>query len=215
MRNRDRQSREGGFTLVEVAVSFVLLLMLSSLSVAGVLAYQDFADYKRQNDYAKTLFTAAQSKLIGYSVNGQTEQLDEVNENVLDTEKVITPLGEKASESEKGLTAKSGEIYILYADRESYEAYQNGELGESTDKKDRMAWALYDILDEFLMDKSILNACIAIEYNPRQGIVYSVLYSDKCGSFSYTAKSKNDVVNVLDRQDEYRREYMIGYYGLD
>ena len=38
-----------GFTLVELVVSFVIILILASLSIVGVLAYQDFADLKRQN----------------------------------------------------------------------------------------------------------------------------------------------------------------------
>ena len=68
MRNKKGQDGDGGFTLVELVVSFVIMLMLVTLSVAGVLAYQDYADYKRQNSYAQTLFSAAQTKLTGYSV---------------------------------------------------------------------------------------------------------------------------------------------------
>ena len=67
MKNRETKSHDDGFTLVEMVVSFVLLLMLVSLSVVGILAYQDFADFKRQNSYAQTLFSAAQTKLTGYS----------------------------------------------------------------------------------------------------------------------------------------------------
>ena len=48
-----------GFTLVELVVSFVIILILASLSIVGVLAYQDFADFKRQNSYAQTLFASA------------------------------------------------------------------------------------------------------------------------------------------------------------
>ena len=74
MKNKEQKlEKDCGFTLVEMAVSFVILLMLASLSVAGVLAYQDYADFKRQNSYAQTLFSAAQTKLIGYSVRGQME----------------------------------------------------------------------------------------------------------------------------------------------
>ena len=36
-----------GFTLVELVVSFVIILILASLSIVGVLAYQDFADLKK------------------------------------------------------------------------------------------------------------------------------------------------------------------------
>lgn len=46
------KNRNSGFTLVELVVSFAILLILASVSLAGVLAYQDYADFKRQNSYA-------------------------------------------------------------------------------------------------------------------------------------------------------------------
>lgn len=52
-----------GFTLVELVVSFVIILILASLSIVGVLAYQDFADFKRQNSYAQTPFASAQQTI--------------------------------------------------------------------------------------------------------------------------------------------------------
>lgn len=215
MKNREKQSHNEGFTLVEMVVSFVLILMLASLSVAGILAYQDFADFKRQNDYAQTLFSAAQTKLTGYSVRGQLEGLEEASAELLDLSQITTPKGVKASESEDGQAAKSGDIYYLVGNRDSYEKYQAGEFADRTDAESMAYQALYQIFDEFLMDKSILSGCIAIEFNPSQGLVYSVLYSDKCSAFTYNDKNKNGIVNILDRQDDYRSEYMIGYYGLD
>lgn len=215
MRNRKGQAKDGGFTLVELVVSFVIMLMLVTLSVTGVLAYQDYADYKRQNSYAQTLFSAAQTKLTGYSVRGQMTNLENAASEKLNLSMVITPDGNTAAESEKGLLAKNGTVYCLVGDRESYEKYRAGEYTGRTDRESKAYQALYGIFDEFLFDKSILNACIAIEFNPDCGQVYSVLYSDKCRKFTYLETSKNGRVNICDRQDEYRNEYMIGYYGLD
>lgn len=215
MRNKEGQAENGGFTLVELVVSFVIMLMLVTLSVVGVLAYQDYADYKRQNSYAQTLFSAAQTKLTGYSVRGQMKDLENAASEKLDLSMVITPDGSAASESGKGSSVKNGTVYCLIGDRESYEKYRAGEYAGRTDRESRSYQALYAIFDEFLFDKSILNACIAIEFNPDCGQVYSVLYSDKCRKFTYLETSKNGRVNICDRQDEYRNEYMIGYYGLD
>ncbi len=99
MRNKKGQDGDGGFTLVELVVSFVIMLMLVTLSVAGVLAYQDYADYKRQNSYAQTLFSAAQTKLTGYSVRGQMKNLEDAAMEKLDLSMLITPDGSAASES--------------------------------------------------------------------------------------------------------------------
>lgn len=209
------EHQNSGFTLVELVVSFVLILMIASMSVVGVLAYQDYADYKRQNSYAETLFVAAQSKVTGYSVRGQMEQLETVAINPLEMNTVITPEGIRASESEKGTNAKQGTIYYLTGNKEAYAAYLNGEYQNRTDITSVYYQTLYDLFDEYLFDKSVLNATIAVEYSPEQGQIYSVLYSDKCGEFTYTEDNKNGIVNVLNRQEDYRSEYMIGYYGLD
>lgn len=215
MRNRKRQASDGGFTLVELVVSFVIMLILVTLSVAGVLAYQDYADYKRQNSYAQTLFSAAQTKLIDYSVRGQMKQLEESASNTVDLSLIVTPDGIPASESERAEAVKNGNIYYLVGDRDSYEKYRAGEYEGRNDRDSRAYRALYGIFDEFLFDKSILDACIAIEFNPDCGQVYSVLYSDKCSKFTYMETNRNGRVNINDRQEDYRNEYMIGYYGLD
>lgn len=216
MKNNLRVSKENkGFTLVELVVSFVIILMVAALSVVGVLAYQDYADYRRQNNYAETLFVAAQSKVTGYSVRGQLKNLEAAAVKPLDMNMVTTPGGIRASESENGTNAKQGTVYYLTGNREAYAAYLNGEYKNKTDTVSVCYQTLYDLFDEYLFDKSVLNASIAVEFNPWQGQIYSVLYSDKCGGFTYTEENKNGIVNVLNRQEDYRSEYMIGYYGLD
>jgi len=215
MRNKKRKSGNKGFTLVEMLVSFVILMILASLSVAGVLAYQDYADYKRQNSYAQTLFLAAQTKLTSYSVRGQMNGLAEAASDTVELGTILTPDGSSAAESKKGAAVKSGNVCYLLGNRESYQKYCAGEYQGKTDKESMGYQALYDIFDEFLFDKSVLNACIAIEFNPECAQVYSVLYSDKCSEFTYFAKNRNGRVNIQNRQEDYRSEYMIGYYGLD
>lgn len=204
-----------GFTLVELVVSFVIILILASLSIAGVLAYQDYADFKRQNSYAQTLFAAAQQKLTGYSVRGEMDELKAVSDTPLLLDTVITPSGQSAEDSAGGQSAKESGIYCLVGSKEAYERYLKGEYQGKKDMESRKYQMLYDILDDYLMDKSILSAAVALEYNPEKGLVYGVLYSDKNGLFTYTAANKNGKVNICNRQEDYRSEYLIGYYGLD
>lgn len=209
------KNNEKGFTLVELIVSFVILLILASISVVGVLAYQDYADFKRQNSYAQTLFVAAQLTLTGYSVREEMGELENVSDTPLFLDTIITPSGEPASETAGGKTAKEDTIYYLTGTKETYEKYLAGEYENKTDAESRGYQVLYDIFDEYLADKSILSAAVALEYNPEKALVYSVLYSDKNSSFTYTASNKNGRVNICDRQEAYRSEYLIGYYGLD
>lgn len=204
-----------GFTLVELVVSFVILLILSSISVVGVLAYQDYADFKRQNSYAQTLFVAAQSQLTGYSVRGQLDDLKEVSTTPLFLDTIITPSGKAADKTEGGGEAKSSTVYCLMGTKEAYEKFLAGDYVGKTDSESMGYQVLYSIFDEYLVDKSILDAAVALEYNPEKGLVYGVLYSDRNGSFTYTADNKNGRVNICDRQEDYRSEYLIGYFGVD
>lgn len=215
MRTENVKNKDAGFTLAELAAGFVIMMILVSLSVGGILAYQDYADFKRQNSYAQTLFLAVQTKLTDYSVRGQMENLREAAVYPLDLSRVITSDGESASESTALENRKEDGIFYLIGSRESYQRYQAGELEGKEDAESVSARALYEILDEFLFDETILNACIAIEYSPESGQVYSVLYSDKCSEFTYTDITKDGSVSVLNRQEDYRSKYMIGYYGLD
>ncbi len=204
-----------GFTLVELVVSFVILLIIVSMGIVGVLAYQDFADFKRQNNYAQTLFVAAQSKLTAGSVRGGLTEMQAMPGEVLMLDTIITPDAKSAERSPKAKGAKSDTIYYLTGTGAAYEKYRAGEYEGKTDPESKEYQMLYDLLDEYLIDKTILNAAIALEYNPQKGLVYSVLYSDKKASFTYTAVNKEGRVNICDRREDYRSEYMIGYYGLE
>ena len=44
-----------GFTLVEMVVTLVVLSIMLSLSVSGLLAWQDWSDFQKENEYAQTL----------------------------------------------------------------------------------------------------------------------------------------------------------------
>lgn len=209
------KNKNKGFTLVELVVSFVILLILASISVAGVLAYQDYADYNRQNNYAKTLFAAAQSELTAESVRGMLPALSEIPMDAVYLDTIITPSGKPASETDEGTSAKNGRVCTLLGTAEDYEKYLSGEYKDRSDDEARQKQALYDLFDDYLMDKGILKAAIALEFNADTGLVYAVLYSDRNTAFTYTAANKNGRVNICDRRDAYRREYLTGYYGVE
>ena len=209
------KNKNSGFTLVELMVSFALLLILTSISVVGVFAYQDYADFKRQNDYSRTLFLAAQAKITNYDARGDLEKMMRTPGDVLLLNRIKTPSGKLASQTDNGMSAKKSSIYYLTGNSETYEKYLAGEYAGKTDEASVRSQMLYDIFDGYLVDKSVLKAAIALEYNPEEGIVYSVLYSDKNHDFTYNDANENGIINICNRQEDYRSEYMIGYYGLE
>ncbi|MCR4609750.1 MAG: prepilin-type N-terminal cleavage/methylation domain-containing protein [Eubacterium sp.] len=62
--------RNKGFTLVELLVVLVLMVILLSLSVVGILSWQDYSQFKKENTSAETIFYAAQNQLTEYNVSG-------------------------------------------------------------------------------------------------------------------------------------------------
>jgi prepilin-type N-terminal cleavage/methylation domain-containing protein len=72
-----------GFTLVELIVVLVLLLILLGLSIAGILTWQDWSRFKKENTGAETIFYAAQNQLSELSATGvYKEKVTKVVQNL-------------------------------------------------------------------------------------------------------------------------------------
>lgn len=76
-RNRKNKQYNKGFTLVEMVVTLIVLSILLSLSVFGLLSWQDWANFKRENEYAQVLFVAAQNQLTEFSADGRLKEMQE------------------------------------------------------------------------------------------------------------------------------------------
>ena len=82
---------------------------------------------------------------------------------------------------------------------------------------------MYDIFDAYLYDKTLLaNGCVSVEFDARDGLVYSVLYSDRVEALSYTGCTST-MANIVNRSKENRKGsgsdnstgLCFGYYGAD
>ena len=60
---KDRNRNQGGYTLVELIVVICIVLILAGGAVFGVMTWIRWSQFKEQNEYAKTLFSAAQNHL--------------------------------------------------------------------------------------------------------------------------------------------------------
>ena len=69
-----RQLNNAGFTLVEMIVVLVIMVILLSLSVGGIMAWQDWSKMKQLNANAESIFVAAQTQLSDYSASGSLER---------------------------------------------------------------------------------------------------------------------------------------------
>ena len=99
MRNMTISSKKNrrsdkGFTLVELIVVLVLLLILLGLSIAGILTWQDWSRFKKENTGAETIFYAAQNQLSELSATGvYKEKVTKVVQN-LTAYRLDTPIQE-------------------------------------------------------------------------------------------------------------------------
>lgn len=247
-----------GFTLVEMVVTLVGLSIMLSLTVFGLLSWQDWSDFNRENEYAQTLFVAAQNQMTEYAADGRLQDMQKDLSNQEDLNVHIheyDAFGLNLTDSVSDLTDSDGNPYQLSsifpqsAGKTNEKQYQDeivslrAETGdyaqylanpEELRANDPEAYWIFELLGAYVYDTSILNgtkdgngggngAAICVEITPGNGQVFSVLYSDKQDGFVYLGvmgdkkgtTEGNGLADIANRTKQYRKDRMIGYYGVD
>lgn len=218
-KRRCRSNR--GFTLVEMIVTMMLLSILLTISVMGLMAWQDWSDFNRANEYAETMFLAAQNQLSEYNANGTLEDFAKQTKNFSPAEVKLDSIyyeeGQAYSDDSVWVTVNKGTLVSVRANKGDYSLYAAGK-----DTTSPTAPIVYQLLQGYLYDTSILNDAICVEFSLEDGQVFSVLYSAKSNGdeveiFEYDNDndSLRGSVNIATRYDSYRKDRMIGYYGVD
>ena len=215
-----KYKRNTGFTLVEMIVTLVLLSILLTTSVMGLLAWQDWSDFKQADEYAETMFLAAQNQLSEYNANGTLKEFSkraDSTDNHISLNDIYYDKGEAYLEDSVWTTVDKGTLVSVRCNRGDYKLYTSGK-----DTVSKTAPIVYELLEGYLYDTSILNDAICIEFSLEDGQVFSVLYSakyDSNGVEEFVYDNSNDqklgVVNIATRYEDYRKERIIGYYGVD
>lgn len=193
-----------GFTLVETVVVGVILVILLSFGAGMLVNYTHFSMYKRNNEYARNIFVAAQSALTDYKVSGKLESL---YKEIQKDESLIVDASICGNENE-------GRIYYLEFTKADYEL-----LIQSTESLTGYAKDLYDLLKDYIYTPDIFNAAIRLEFDPVEGMVYSVCYSDRAKAFEASDSDGSDDgimgINAENRDEHRRYEIILGYYSAD
>ncbi len=218
-KRRCRSNR--GFTLVEMIVTMMLLSILLTISVMGLMAWQDWSDFNQANEYAETMFLTAQNQLSEYNANGTLEDFAKKTKNYSPAEVKLDSIyyeeGQAYSDDSVWVTVNKGTLVSVRANKGDYSLYAAGK-----DTTSPTAPIVYQLLQGYLYDTSILNDAICVEFSLEDGQVFSVLYSAKSNGdeveiFEYD--NDNDflrgTVNIATRYESYRKDRMIGYYGVD
>lgn len=218
-KRRCRSNR--GFTLVEMIVTMMLLSILLTISVMGLMAWQDWSDFNQANEYAETMFLAAQNQLSEYNANGTLEDFAKQTKNFSPAEVKLDSIyyeeGQAYSDDSVWVTVNKGTLVSVRANKGDYSLYVAGKNTTSP-----TAPIVYQLLEGYLYDTSILNDAICVEFSLEDGQVFSVLYSAKANGdeqevFVYDNEntSLRGMVNIATRYESYRKDRMVGYYGVD
>lgn len=219
---QERRCRSNrGFTLVEMIVTMMLLSILLTISVMGLLAWQDWSDFNQANEYAETMFLSAQNQLSEYNANGTLEdfakQTKKYSPAKVKLDSIYYEEGQAYSDDSVWVTVNKGTLVSVRANKGDYSLYAAGK-----DTTSPTAPIVYQLLQGYLYDTSILNDAICVEFSLEDGQVFSVLYSAKSNGdeveiFEYDNDndSLRGSVNIATRYDSYRKDRMIGYYGVD
>ena len=196
---------KGGFTLVELAVTLVILSILFAIAVPNLLGYIHLSQFRRNESCAKTMYLSAESALTYCRTGGEWESFCR---RVKD-EGVLNRSFDEADGAQKKL---SGRIYGIRLDAAEY---ASGELSDDGRLVD-------ELLSKDTYDKSLLNAAICIEIDVESGHVYSVFYGTSCKGLYYGSNALSQPAELsgewldMDSRASYdlRRAERLGYYSV-
>lgn len=206
MTQQSKKCGKGGFTLVELVVTLVILSILFAIAVPSLLGYIHLSQFRKNESYAKTMYLSAESELTYLRTGGEWESFC----SKVKKEGVLNQSFDESDEDRKKLV---GRIYGIRLDAGEY---AEGELsGDGA-----LVGAL---LSQDTYDKSVLNAAICIEIDVESGQVYSVFYGTNCKGLYYGSNEDSKPADLsgswLDidyskRDRDTRRKERLGYYSV-
>ena len=79
-----RKNRKKGFTMVELMVVLIILSIIAAVAVPFFINYWRKAEFRKNEENAKTVYLAAESKLTYYRSSGQWDSFKKQGSNIRD-----------------------------------------------------------------------------------------------------------------------------------
>lgn len=202
-----RKTGKKGFTLTELIVVLVIMGIIAAIAVPLFTNYWRNAEFRKNEENARTVYLAAESKLTYYRSSGQWDSFqkqikkqaekdqEKSDENRTVEEAVFPPDQENAVQL-------NGRIYTLRLDKNASDADQKNNL-------------LLQLIDDYIYDKDMLNASIAVEIDIESGEVYSAFYGSRCKGLTYESEDKDGYLTMQKHDYDSRKKRLLGYYSTE
>ena len=209
-----------GFTLVELMVVLVVMLIVAGVSAAAIINWQHHTRVQRQNENAKTIFTAASNQLTslnaGNSLEAFTYKLKDSSGNygknctLIDVRCLSDAEGTYYnSEADVWSNEATYSIVSIRTHKGDYSKLIGGTL---TDEESKLVFRL---ITDYITDGSVLNSAIAIEFSPEAGQVFAVCCSDSQDYLYYDEDFESGQPRINERTAEALEDKLIGFYGSE
>lgn len=197
--------KKNGYTLLEVVVTILIIGILASIAIPSIMNYVEAGNNQSRNNIARTLYMAAQGQLTQMKL---TKNLSEF------TEDLYAPKTMSDGDTVSSLKTELRLYSKITMPRQEKEENRNDVTYIIKDKGNTDTDNLvYQLLNPVVLDKSILNDTICVEFNARTGVVLSVFYSDVASGFAYSGNGDREDIsgNRPYKEGAHRRQ---GYYGI-
>lgn len=185
-----------GFTLTELIVVLVIIGMLLAVGIPTAMHFIKKAEYRKNEENAKTAYLAAESTLTWYRSSGEWETFRRqvMADGVLNT---TFPAGD----------GKEERIYALSVN------HWDGAASGSHEQAMKL-------LDGGVYSEDFFDAEIVIELDVESGQVYSAFYGTRSSSLTYNESAAGNDVQCISaggdwRDPDTRKEAALGYYSVE
>lgn len=173
-----------GYTLMEMLVVIGIIAIICAIAIPSVVSIVKSLRFAQRNDYAKSIFMAAQANLTEMRADGGLAPLQQAGLDSLPVQEEIC-----------GFPVEDWSPEYVYT---------------SSEDSQKVSYAL--VLPVGSVDGTLREQQVIIEYNPLTGNVYAVFYSEEKDQNILQDYREGKLPRNGEGDEKLRKDMMLGYY---